>query len=755
MSAPEQNKPILPRSSLNSQSDDPTRSALRILSERRWWFFVTVIVVFSVAIVFVRKQKVIFRATGTLTVDQNAPRVLGSDSEVGALGVQSFMAVRAYYQAQRQILQSRDLAAIVVNRLGLARDERFLGLNNPTRPLSRAQKDVVIASADVVGMMAARVMIEATDDSGVVKVSIEDEDPEVARELVNATLKAYRDRNIDVKRRIVKEASSDLNTIFKRLESEKTDSQNALYNYDRDHDFSDTRRTVVADRILALSRALRDVRMAKLKAAQEVSSLKKFRGSRDVFAASAPGLMRDGLVGELKRRFLELSTKRKDVATVYLEGHPRIIAIDQQIEQLVVLASRHTAAMHDSAVQLATAAASEERDLEAQLSAARTEDDEIRRAKIEHDRLVTSADEDKLFYDKVAKRLTETDIARDIGVNNINILDLAVTPKAPVRPNVQLSLAVGFLLALVAGCAVAAGVSVLDNTIKDREDVEQILGVPFLGSVPFFEQANAEEGLPVPVDRADLYAHYRPHSRVAEAARSMRTNLLFMRPDRPPRTILVTSAAPREGKTATSTTLAITLGASTGKALLVDTDLRKPRLHKLFGLPGGEGGLTSHVLTNQPIENFIRKTDVPGLDLLPCGPLPPNPAELVHSERFRLAVKRLEELYDAVIFDSSPIQLVTEPLVMASMVDGVVIVAQAEVTRRDSAKVVIDGLRSVNANIFGMVLSRTRWRSGGYGYYYANGYRRGGPYTYRYSYRYQRSANLDSDIGGDDPSKDS
>ncbi len=759
MSSDQMEMPTLPSGPLrpkdpNAQADELPLKLLRILSERRWWFVVTGILVFGMSVIWVRRQKPVFRATGTLTVDANSPRVLGSDAEVGALGATGFLAVRAYYAAQRQVLQSRDLAAMVVNRLGLARDERFLGLNNPSKPMTRAQKDAVIASADVVGMMAGRVLIEANDDSGVVKVSVEDEDPEIAKELVNATLKAYRDRNIDVKKRVVKEASSDLNAIFKRLEGEKTASQNALYTYDRDHDFSETRRTVVADRIHALSRALREVRLTKLRAAQEVAALKKARGGRDVFSGSAPALLRDGLVGELKRRFVELSAKRRELVATYLEAHPKVIAVDQQLEQLSTLANRHANAMFDAAGQQASAAAAEERDLEAQLQAARAEDDEIRKAKIEHDRLLAAADEDKLFYDKVAKRLTETDLARDIGVNNINILDLAVTPKAPVRPNVQLSLSLGFALALLAGAAAAAGVNLLDNTLKDRTDVEQYIGVAFLGSVPFFEPSNANEGLPVPLDRIDLYAHYRPQSPVAEAARAMRTNLLFMRPDRPPRTLLVTSASPREGKTATSTTLAVTLGASTGKALLVDADLRKPRLHRLFGLPGGEGGLTSHVLTNQPIENFIRKTDVPGLDLLPCGPLPPNPAELVHSERFRQLVKRLEELYDAVVFDSSPVQLVTDPLVIASMVDGVVVVAQSEVTRKEAAKAVVDALHAVKANVFGVVLSRTRRHAGRYGYYYTKGYRRGGAYAqryaYRYAYRYQREPGAESETASDD-----
>lgn len=725
------------------------RMVLRVIRERIWWFLLTAVLVLVSVVVVVKRQTPIYRATGVVMVEMAAPRVMGSDSDVLPLGAVSINAGRAFYQAQRQILQSRDLAAIVVNRLGLARDERFLMLNRRGSNLTRAQKDAIMATADVVGMMAARVMIESADESGVLRVSIEDPDPDLARDLTNAVLKAFRDRNIDVKKRVVKEASSDLSAIFKRLEGEKNDSQMALYNYEKEHDFSDTRRNMLNERILALSRSIRDVHVLRLRAQQEMNQLKKFRTTRDIFSASAPGLMRDGLLGELKRRYLELSVRRKELATSYLPDHPRLQAVDQQIDQLLTLAVRHVAALADSATAQFQAATAEEADLEQQLAAARAEDGEIRQAKIEHDKLQVRLDEDKMFYDKVAKRITETDITRDIGVNNINVLDLAVTPKAPVRPNMQASMAVGTLLALVLGVAVAFLIEMLDNRIRTREDVEVILGVPYLGSIPTFEPRDPGEGLPVPEDRLDLYVHFRPNSRAAEAARSIRTNLLFMRPDAPARTILITSAAAREGKSATSTTVAITLAATTGKAILVDTDLRKPRLHRLFGVPGGEGGVTSYMLSHRPVEDFVCKTEVHGLDFLPCGPVPPNPSELLHAQRFKALVAELASKYEVVIFDSSPGGLVTDPLVLASLVDGVIVVAHGESTKRDQLKHFLDSLRAVNAQLLGVVQSRTVQQGSGYRYYYAKGYRRGGD-RYRYQYRYQRDPNK-QDEGTDEP----
>lgn len=714
--------------------DELAKKIWAILSARRWWFVTALMLVMAGVVVATRHTPPIYRATGSLLIDLAAPKVLGDGSELVTLGSNTYYGARAYYQAQQQILQSRDVAAIVVNRLNLARSEHFFGLDDPSRKLTKEQKEAIMAESDPVAMLAPRVMVEVADESSIVKVSIEDSDPEFAKDLVNAILKAYRDRNIDQKKRAVKEASQDLQAIFGKLGKQKTESQGALYKFEKDNDFSENRSVGIKERLLALQRALMDVRSVKIKAGQEMNQLKRWRNSKDIFTASAPAVMRDGLVGELKRRFLELGSKRKELATTYLDQHPKIEAIDSQMEQLVVLAGKHVNAMYEAATQQYQASLAEEADLLSQIQNAKTEDDSIRQAKIEHDQLLQKAEEDKMFYEKVAKRLAEADITREIGVNNISILDFAITPKIPVRPNVRLNLLVGFLLALLVGTAVAVTVDVLDNTIKDRLDVEQNLKVPYLGAIPTFLPSNLTEGLPVPDGKLDLYTHFRPNSRAAEAVRAVRTNLLFMRPDAPLRSLLVASANPREGKTSTSAAIAVAMAASNGSCVLVDTDLRKPRLHKVFGVPGGEGGLTSYILSpGEPVTKFVRQTEVPGLDFMGCGPLPPNPAEILHTDRFKQMVRELIEHYDCVVFDSPPVDIVSDALVVAALVDGVVMVAHAEKSRREAVRSALQAFHAIKANVMGVVLSRTSIRGAGYGYYYSKGYRKGAPYRYRYA----------------------
>ena len=705
------------------------RRGAEVFLKRRWWFLFSAVIVLSGSIVWTSGQELWYKATSTITIDTTPPKVLSEVNEVVTLGSSGYFGSRIYYQAQQRILQSRSVAAEVVTLLRLARDEQFLGID---KKLPKAAREAQIAIADPVGLLASRVLVEMGEDTMIATVSIEDRDPEFAKELVNAVAEAYKKRNVQQKQSTLDEATKDLRTIHGQLEKQRLASQTLLSDFEKLNDLSANRSQVVNERLLALNRDLRDVHSVRIRAQQEVAQLKKFRGSRDIFSASAPAVMRDGLVGQLKERYLELAIRKQELDATYLERHPKVESIQQQMEQLVSLGSKHVSAMYESASQSLAGAQAQEADLQTQIQAARNEDAVIRLTKITHDQLIAQADEDKMFYEKVAKRLAEADLTKKIGVNNDSILDRAITPQSPSRPNKRLNFAIGLVLSLLIGIGVALLVDLLDNTVKNRLDVEGVLGVPYLGAIPTFSPAELIEGLPIPDGRLDLYAHFRPNSRVAEAARSVRTNLLFMRPDKPLHTLLITSAHPREGKTSTSTTLAITLAASTGNCVVVDTDLRKPRLHHVFGVPG-DVGVTSYILSQDSVEKFIKKTDVPGLSLMACGPVPPNPSEILHTERFRQLVTELMAKYDTVVFDSPPVEIVSDALVIASLVDGVVLVGHSERSKRESMRSTIHALQSVNAQLLGVVLSRTATRGAGYGYYYGKGYRRGVAYRYRYA----------------------
>jgi capsular exopolysaccharide synthesis family protein len=262
-------------------------------------------------------------------------------------------------------------------------------------------------------------------------------------------------------------------------------------------------------------------------------------------------------------------------------------------------------------------------------------------------------------------------------------------------------------MGLLAGLGVALLLELLENSVATQTDVEERLGLAFLGVVPRIEGDRA------PKER-DLFVHREPKSSVAECCRAIRTNLLFMSPDKPFKTMLVTSSSPQEGKSTTCINLGVAMAQSGNRVLLLDTDMRRPRLHRAFGVPN-ELGISSLVVGEGTLEAAVKSTEVPGLFVLPCGPLPPNPAELLHTQAFAELLKQAAGKFDRVILDSPPINAVADAAVLATQTDGVLLVLKAGKTNREAARRALRSLADVQARMYGAVLNDVDLRAPRYG----------------------------------------
>jgi capsular exopolysaccharide synthesis family protein len=322
--------------------------------------------------------------------------------------------------------------------------------------------------------------------------------------------------------------------------------------------------------------------------------------------------------------------------------------------------------------------------------------------------------------------MRETDLTKDVKNDNVRIVDKAEVPGAPFYPRTRNNVALSALAGLLLGLALAFLLNYIDSSVKTQDDVERVLGLTFLGIIPTAATAKPRKDALSERDR-DLYMFEHQRSQLAECARSIRTNITFMGADKPIKRMLIVSAKPEEGKTSTAVTLATTMALSGHKTLLVDTDMRRPRLHRVFGV-GSEIGMSSYLLGERPLSDVLKRTVVPGLDVLPCGPLPPAPAELLHTAAFAALVKELSDRYDRVIFDSPPIVAVTDAPVLSALVDGVVFVVKAGATSRDLVKQAIAQMRGANAPVLGAILNDVDLQNRAYGYYYAY-YRQYGSYA--------------------------
>jgi capsular exopolysaccharide synthesis family protein len=335
----------------------------------------------------------------------------------------------------------------------------------------------------------------------------------------------------------------------------------------------------------------------------------------------------------------------------------------------------------------------------------------LNRKGIDYGTLQRDAASNRQIFDSLMLRTKETGISSELKTSNIRVIDVAETPRRPTSPNRPLNL----LLALVGGTALALGLTFffeyLDDRIKSPDEVKVHLGLPFIGMVP----ALFDKNLPDPLMSNPVPATF------AEAFRAIRSNVLFSSAEEGPKVMVVTSSAPGEGKTLVATNLAVALAQANQRVLIVDADMRKPRVHGIFQ-HAQEPGLSNVLVGNAKASEAVRNTKVPGLWAMPSGVIPPNPSELLGSKRFKEFVAALGQHFEWVIIDSPPVMAVTDSSIVAHVATGVVFVIGSDMTSRQTAQRSLDQLEKANAKVVGAILNRVDLKH--HGYYYSQYYKK-------------------------------
>jgi len=319
----------------------------------------------------------------------------------------------------------------------------------------------------------------------------------------------------------------------------------------------------------------------------------------------------------------------------------------------------------------------------------------------------------------LTKRFKETSLTEDMKTGNIRIVDRAEVPEYPIKPKKKLNILLAIIVSLLTGTGLAFFFEYLDNTIKVPEEVEKHLNIPFLGSTPLFSTKNKWN---IRGDTSpELIAFNYPRSTASESYRGIRTSILFSSAESAPQVILITGVGPQEGKTITTANLAVTMAQADSKIVILDCDMRRANVHKVFGT-ANDHGISNLLVGNSNMREAIVHTRIPNLDVIPCGPTPPNPSELLGSTRMKTLLNSLRKHYAHILIDSPPSIAVTDSVVLSKSVDGVILVIRAGYTAKEIIKSGIAQFGAVGTHILGAVLNGVDISIDRYHYQYYNYY---------------------------------
>lgn len=666
----------------------PLLKGLQVLHRRMFWVIgFTIIVVASVVLISAVSTRY-YAATATVEISPEAPRILEFNEvrEVGA-GAQWARQFQAYYQTQYEILSSRQVLTDALARL------------------EREHAVVLFADhPDPAAALKGAVQVSPSHETHLVAVTVELPDPDHAALAANAIADSYMEHNLAKTLQAAKDAENWLAGQQEHYRDAKHDRDEELINFRTRHDLlsagSDAPQPVA--HLQRLQQNWSSVRANRVRLEGQLAALDRLDRAGDIAALASHMGAGNEVVEERVQVWQDLAQAHRQLLQRYTEAHPKVIQAASDLEvarnQLAEATSVELAGRHASLGVVRN----EEARLQTAIDAAQETVRSMGGTLAELELLEAEAERTEAIFRSLDRRRTEVGLAQAAASNNVSVLDRAVAKDAPVRPRILLNGLAAVVAGLLGGAALAFLVEALDASIRTATDVQNLLDMPLLGFVPRVEGKPLQEWMRQPGRGAIVHA--LPRSPVAEALRSLRTSLQLAGRTQPLDTLLITSTVPLEGKSFISANLSAMVAMAGGRVLLVDADLRRPSSHELFGADNSEG-LADLLAGERTLEELVHQTEVPGLDLLTAGRTD-DPAELLDVRSMQEVLASLSHRYALVIVDSSPIGVVADGLLWASVVDAAVMVVDGDRARRGHAARTAAQLLAANPRVLGAVLNK-------------------------------------------------
>ena len=703
---------------------------LIILKKHQWLVLSFLLTVVTVVTIATFKMKPVYVAAARVEVDREAQSIQPfPDSN----SYDDYVDSENYIETQTKILQSETLALQTIKSMDLGRYPEFGGRPN-TFIIPHA--GVTSQRPAILGSFLGSLSIQRIKDSRLIEVRFEAQDPQLAAQIVNGHLQNYIEANFRSKYDATQQASNWLSAELEELRIKVEKSEAAKIAYERENQIwtIDEKQNITTQKLSDINKALTDAQTDLV----QKQALYQIAKGGDV--DQLPDVRNNAYLSELLKRQADLGEQYVDASAQFGPNYPKVQRITREkkeVDDAIARAKQNVEASIETDYKT-----SKERVglLSAALETQKGDANDMSEKLVQYHILEHDAESNKQLYDGLEQKLKEAGITAGLRSSNIRIVDPALVPSYPARPQKAKNILLAFLIGLVGGVGLAFLREYLDNTVKSPDDVERLAGLPSLAVVPSLPnllgvshsrklltdgQGDEQES------RVEIVSFIKPKSQVSEAFRALRTSLLLSQADHPPQVILVTSALPREGKTTSALNLAVTLAQLGDRTLIVDSDLRKPGIRRALGLTvGRDFGLSSYLAGVSSLDEVvITHPQIENLSALTTGPIPPSPADLLSSHRMRDAITYLRQKYKFIVIDSPPIMAATDAVILSALTDGVLLVVRSGETPKEAFTRTRDLLHAVKCRLLGVVLNAVD--SSAPDYYYSYRYY---PYAYGYGY---------------------
>jgi succinoglycan biosynthesis transport protein ExoP len=719
----------------------------RVLVKRRWTILIFVFAIVAVTAIASWKATPIYRATIKIQIDPENSSFLPfkEAGEVGSTYAQS----QEYLQTQFKVMESQTLAARVIQVLDLGANPDFMVEVKPTIRSKTMQwlrgvfglsetedKDEDPAKAEdrklaqLLRIFSSSLSTSPVRNSRLVDVSFENRNPKLAADVANALASEYVQMNFETKFNSTTTASDFLAKQLVDLKAKVEKSEEELVRFSQQHDIY-----AINDNENVILQKLSDLNTALTAAQAERINKESIWKIVQQAAGSFPDLLRNILIEELEKNLATLKVQQAKLAAAFRPGWPELDQVTGQVAEAEnQLASERKKAIRNVETEYRTAVQREKLLTEA-LAAQKLEANSFNQNSIQYNIIKRQVDTEKQLYDGLLQRMKEAGVSAGLKSNNIHIVDPAKPPRAPHRPNKPMNLALGLGIGLLLGVCLAFFFEYLDSSIKTPDDIDRYIKLPSLGVIPSAASllspskrrqlvatagGNGAKGS-VSSKSIELITYHDTKSLISEAYRNLRTSVLLSSGSgRPPKILLVTSSQAGEGKTTTAVNISITLSQTGEKVVLLDCDMRNPRVHRIIGLDNANG-ISSFLSGNSDLSSMIQQSEIPNLFAVSAGRVPPNPAELLGSSRMKQGLALLDEYFDHIVIDSPPVLSVTDARILGTLVDGVVLVIKGGETPKEAVQRTKRLLQEVHAHVIGTLLNNVDVHSPDY-YYYSKYY---------------------------------